>query len=199
MNGRLTVELRAFDSGTREFEAVAVTYGVTDSYRTRFMPGVFAESLRGELPPIRWGHDQSSRGLVGQIVDYVDNNLRLEIIGQIFPAGKTPHSRQAYEGLRHGVLDEFSVGFDRLATYKAPDGVVEITKAQLLEVSIVMNAAVPGAELITVRSRSEIAASYGPIARRLAAVEGARRPGRPRPVGVDERAADEVLAQFGLS
>lgn len=190
---RLSVELREFDATTRMFEAVACTYNVTDSYRTRFIPGVFTDSLRTRLPDVRWGHDPTHAGLVGNVVDYRDDDRRLEIIGQLLAPGDTPHSRQAYDGLRLGVLDEFSVGFDRLASRKADDGVVEITKANLLEVSIVMTAAVPGSDLIAVRSRAQIASDHGPIARRLAVVEGRSQWRAGRALSPTEIEADALL------
>jgi HK97 family phage prohead protease len=200
--GRLPVELRSFDLSTGEFDAVACVYNVVDSYRTRFIPGVFAESLRRGLPPVRWGHDQSPKGVVGEIVDYRDTNRGLEIIGQLLGPGEAPKSRQARDGLRYVVLDEFSVGFERLASRMADNGVVEITKADLVEVSIVQNAAVPGSELIAVRSRVEIAASYGPIGRRLAYAENRglpREPLRTRPSFDPDPEVDEILAKLGLA
>jgi hypothetical protein len=59
---RHPVELRAFDASTGEFEAVAVVYGVTDTYRTRFLPGCFADSLRRGLPPVSVGPRSEPEG-----------------------------------------------------------------------------------------------------------------------------------------
>jgi HK97 family phage prohead protease len=186
---RMGVELSSFDSGTGAFEAVACVYGYTDGYNTRFVPGCFAASLRRELPEVRYEH--TSRR-IGEVQDWRDDAERLTILGQLDP----PEGKQrklltrAWKGMQTGVLAEFSVGFYTREDRTAGDGVREITRADLDEISLVIEGAVVGAELVATRT----AGGGGPIYSRIVNALGGLPAATRSPVDRELLAeADEIL------
>ena len=149
-------EVRVANDG-HTIEAVVLAYNVVDDYNTRFRPGCFAESLEGRLPRICWAHRWDEP--LGRWVDYRDTSTELTLIGELDDFDAVPRARQAAAQLQSGTIDQFSVGFLRLAD-EAVDpedvggqrGVVDITKGQLDEASLVLVGAVPGTKLLAVRS-----------------------------------------------
>lgn len=138
-------------------EAVVLAYNVIDDYNTRFRPGCFAESLEERLPRMVWAHRWDDP--VGRWVDYRDTNTELTLIGELDDFDAVPRARQASAQLASGTIDQFSVGFMRLADelvdpedVDGQRGVVDITKGQLDEASLVLVGAVPGTKLLAVRS-----------------------------------------------
>lgn len=187
---RVQVEVNSFDEGSGEFDARAIAYGVVDLYRTIFDPGCCTRSLKGGLPDVRWGHKNGPDGIVGAVVDYRDSPTELDIIGQLMPPGTRRHTRQAWDGLRHRVLDEVSIGFRYKpeTTYVDDNGVKHFTQIELDEVSLVMEAAVPGAKVLAVRTPT----GSGAVAERLAAAEGRSTPARPTRT-IDHTALDAEI------
>lgn len=199
---RVGGQVVGFDEGTGEFEAVAVTYNITDSYRTRFLPGCFNASLRRELPPIVWGHnDQRELGLIR---DWKDQADRLVVIGQLTqPSKVTPEQasfiQRAWKGLTSGVLTDFSVALWREKTRKASDGILEFEQCRMSHLGLVLEGAVPGAVLLATRD----AAGTGSLVRprrsnghRLAAAYRAAGldPSRTSELAAVEAMADDALA-----
>lgn len=143
-------EVRAVtDEGT--FEVLAVAYDVVDDYGTRFVPGVFNDSLEQRLPVIAWAHDWSEP--IGRATGWRETDEGLFITGRLDLGGSVERAKQAHEQMRSGTLTDVSVGFWRLADRTADDGVTEITRGDLDEVSVVLRGAVPGAKLLAVRSK----------------------------------------------
>lgn len=150
-------EVRMPDPEGKTFEAVVLRYNVVDDYDTRFRPGVFAESLAQRLPRICWAHRWDEP--LGRYVDFRDTDTELTLIGEFDDFEAVPRAKQASAQLRSRTIDQFSVGFMRLASEDVdPEevmgqrGVVDITKGQLDEVSLVLVGAVPGTKLLAVRS-----------------------------------------------
>lgn len=143
-------EVRAVtDEGT--FEVLAVAYGVVDDYGTRFVPGVFNDSLEQRLPVIAWAHDWSEP--IGRATGWrEDPDVGLYITCRLDLSPDVPRGRQAHEQMRSETLTDVSVGFWRIADRTADDGVTEITRGDLDEVSVVLRGAVPGAKVLAVRS-----------------------------------------------
>jgi HK97 family phage prohead protease len=148
--------VRVADNG-RTVEAVVVAYNTIDDYNTRFRPGVFADSLEARLPRMVWAHRWDEP--VGRWEDYRDTATELTLIGELDDFDAVPRARQASAQLRSGTIDQFSVGFVRQADemvdpeeVEGRKGIVDITKAQLDEVSLVLVGAVPGTKLLAVRS-----------------------------------------------
>lgn len=150
-------EVRTSDSEPGLFEITAMRYGVLDDYKTIFDAEVFRKSLEERLPRVAWGHDWTD--VIGQYVDYTDGKDGLSLVGQLdlemidgtnTPA--VPRAHQARAQLRSKTITDFSVGFRRGDTYEDEDGVTHFRSATLDEVSLVLAGAVPGAQLVSVRS-----------------------------------------------
>jgi len=150
-------EVRVPDGDGRTFEAVVLNYGVVDDYGTRFRPGCFAQSLEERMPRICWAHRWDEP--LGRYTSFRDTDTELTLVGEFDDFDAVPRARQAMAQLRSGTIDQFSVGFMRLADEVVdPDevegrtGIVDITRGQLDEASLVLVGAVPGTKLLTVRS-----------------------------------------------
>lgn len=143
------IEVRAVDDQPGRFEAVVMRYDVVDDYDTIFDYGVFTDSLERRLPRITWGHDWAE--VIGRYVDYRDTPEGLTLIGQLDDFDAVPRARQAYAQMQSGTIDEFSVGFRAVDTYKDADGRKHFRQAILDEVALVLSGAVPGTQLVAVR------------------------------------------------
>lgn len=169
-------EVRVAADG-RTIEAVVLRYDVIDDYGTMFAPGVFTESLSERMPRIVWSHDWADP--IGRWVDYRDTDTELTLIGELDDFDAVPRARQASAQLASGTIDQFSVGFMRMADEAVdPDevdgrrGVYRITKGQLDEASLVLRGAVPGTHLVAVRSAAGVSVDAAlDLARRMQAGE----------------------------
>lgn len=148
------VEVRqAPGGGPHEVTATVVTYNQPDEYATSFAPGVFTESLAERMPRIVWAHDWTDP--IGRWVEVVeDSDAALVLRGELDDPLEVPTAKRALAQLRSGTIDQFSVGFLRQADEDDPDnpGITRITRASLDEVSLVVSGAVPGTNLVSVRS-----------------------------------------------
>jgi len=137
--------------------ARVMRYGVVDEYDTIFDPGCFADSLRERLPVFAWAHSWSEP--IGRATRLVRDDQVLELEFRLDVGSTVPRADQAYAQLQSGTLDEFSVGFRRMVggSYQDEDGRTHFTRATLDEVSVVLAGAVPGTELLSVRSRVDAA------------------------------------------
>lgn len=131
-------------------EVLAVVWGVIDDYGTRFVKGAFTESIEARLPTIAWAHDWSEP--VGRAISYRETDEGLFITARLDIGQGIARADQTYAQLRSGTLGDVSIGFWRLADRTADDGVTEIVKGELDEVSVVLRGAVPGARVLAVRS-----------------------------------------------
>lgn len=145
-------EVRVTPDNPRTFEAVVLRYNVLDDYRTIFDPGVFKDSLEERLPRITWAHDWSEP--LGRYVDYKDDDDKLTLVGEFDDFAAVPRAKQASAQLASGTIDQFSVGFHRKpeGTYEDADGVEHFRNAGLDEAALVLVGAVPGTELLGMRS-----------------------------------------------
>lgn len=131
-------------------EVLAVAYGVVDDYGTRFVPGVFNESLEQRLPTLAWAHSWNEP--IGRATAWREADEGLYLRLRLDLHDDVPRARQAWAQIESGTLDDVSVGFLRLADRTADDGVEEIVKAELDEVSVVLRGAVPGAKVLATRA-----------------------------------------------
>jgi HK97 family phage prohead protease len=169
----------------RTFEARAVAYNVIDDYNTRFAPGVFDESLAARLPVIAWAHSWDEP--IGRVTAYESRDDGLYVTARLSDPDAVPRARQAMSQLADGTLDDVSVGFMREASNEADDGIVDITKATLDEISVVLRGAVPGAKVLAVRSTGTVDVD--------AVVELARRKVAGEITEDEAKAALELLAE----
>lgn len=169
-------EVRVAGDG-RTLEAVVLTYNTIDDYNTRFRPGCFTDSLEARMPRICWAHRWDEP--LGRWVDYRDTATELTLIGELDDFDAVPMARRASAQLQSGTIDQFSVGFMREDDAPVdPEevggvrGVVDITKGQLDEASLVLVGAVPGTKLLAVRAGLMVPeAAVVDLARKVAAGE----------------------------
>ena len=138
--------VRADDKVKGKVEIDVCPYNVVDSYQTRWMPGVFNESIEKRSPPMCFGH--SWLDPIGHMVDHDDNPKRLHALYQLDNFDDVPRARQVYSQIRSGTLTDTSFGFERVSGGEDEpddDGVVNFRKSNLQEVSPVLIGAVPGA------------------------------------------------------
>lgn len=151
------LELRADGAAPGRVVMDVMRYEKIDTYGTRFAPGTFTESLSARMPVMLWVHSLSDP--VGRWVDADDTAKRLRLAGQLdleminetMPA--VPSAHRAFAQLRSGTVREGSVGFVRQEDEE--DG-QRITKADLPETSLTPVGSVPGTQLVSVRTPSEV-------------------------------------------
>lgn len=140
------------------FDALAVRYGVVDDYQSVFAPGCFTENLNKRLPVICFGHDHTDP--IGRATRWADTADGPLITAQLDVNPDVPRARQVRAQLESGTLTDVSVGFYKAKRRDPTDderkkwpGVREvITKADLMELSVVTIGAVPGAVVTSARS-----------------------------------------------
>lgn len=138
--------VRADDKVKGQVEIDVCPYNVVDGYNTRWLPGVFNESIEKRSPPMCFGH--SWLDPIGHMVDKDDSPLRLHALYQLDNFDDVPRARQVYSQIRSGTLTDTSFGFERVEGGEEEpdvDGVVNFRKSTLQEVSPVLIGAVPGA------------------------------------------------------
>lgn len=160
--------------------ATVLRYDVIDEYGTEFAPETFLESLAHRMPRIVWAHDWSDP--IGRWLGFEnvrdDLGIRLDLTGQLDMgmrsdgAPAVPRAHQAFEQLDSGTIDQFSVGFrisDADVVMRDGQEILRFTRGDLDEASLVIVGAVPGTELLSVRSPLRVIREGGVVPREFAA------------------------------
>lgn len=192
-----TVRATTAPDGARTVIARVVTYGVRDSYDTIFDAGCFSESLRQKWPVFVWAHEWSEP--IGRAVEVVrDDDTALALRFRLDDPATVPRAGQAFAQMKSGTLDEFSVGFQRISSYQDDEGITHFAKARLDEVSVVLAGAVPGTELLAVRSKRATGDDW--YARLRRDLRAGRITRKQYALDVElYRGAEDVLERLGLS
>jgi len=88
-------------------EAYVSVFGNVDSYGDIIEQGAFAESLNEKLPVGVWSHDWQQP--IAKTLEAREDNHGLYIKGQLILG--VQKAKEAYELMKAGVIDEFSIGF----------------------------------------------------------------------------------------
>ncbi len=161
------------EAGT--FEGYGAIFGNVDRDGDVVEPGAFAESLKARTPVLLWQHD--TKAPIGRFEVVREDEKGLYVKGRLSMQGR---GAEAYELLRMGALDGLSIGFiTREATRDAATGTRRISKADLMEVSLVTFPANDLARTHSVKS----------------ALGGAQAPSLPD----DPRAFERFLRDYGFS
>lgn len=153
-----SAEVRKKGDG-RTIEARIVTYESTpDSYGSVWAKGCFTESLNRRMPVLAWSHSWEEP--IGIGTSWRDGADGPYVTFRISDPDAVPRARQAIAQIGEGVLTDVSVGFfDAVRRDPTNDEMVRwpgvrevITRASLDEVSLVLRAAVAGAQLVGQRS-----------------------------------------------
>lgn len=142
-------------------ELRAVTYNRVDDYQSVFAPGCLTEGLRSYLPPIAFGHDWLEP--IGRVTAWRDSADGPILTARLDTSPDVPRGRQVLAQIESGTLTDVSIGFHSAVRREPTDaervqfpGVREIiTKASLSEVSVVLEGAVPGSRVLSVRSNMD--------------------------------------------
>lgn len=149
-------EIRTADNGRRQFTARVCNYGVPDTYRTSWAPGVFTRSLEKKLPTAVWSHNWDRP--IGKVIEYNDSDEGLDVTVEMADPEAVPDARMAISLIDDGIINQYSFAFERRG--EEPDeehrGVTRITEASLDEVSPVLVGSVPGTRTLSVRSDESI-------------------------------------------
>lgn len=173
-------QVRDMDEKTGRFAATVLHYDTEDDYGSEMAPRMFEESLRARLPRVVWGHDWTDP--IGRYTAYEDSAQKLDLIGQLDlgmienwssdgevllssqPA--VPRAHQAYAQMASGTVDQLSVGFWPIDGDEVKRGeryVFRFTKGRLDEVSLVLVGAVPGTQILAMRSAPIIVRAPQPM------------------------------------
>ncbi len=193
-----------------EIDVRAVAYGVVDSYGSLWAPGCLTEHFNRRLPTICWGHDTSD--IIGRGISWCETSDGPVVTARIDNDPHVPRAQQAIAQIESGTLDDVSVGFanarrrdpDKHERMAWPTATEVIERAEVGEVSLVYEGAVPGAKILAMRAAP--AATSWRLAWALA--NGQMTPTQWRARGAAERGydaeieralaeADRVLAQLG--
>lgn len=120
------------DDNSRTFSGYGSTFGNIDSDNDIIVKGAFTESLKKRNPKLLYQHKMSD--VIGVINNAYEDEKGLFIEGKI---SNTTKGNEAYELLKDGAIDSFSVGFMTKDSDYKEDGVRLIKQAELYEVSIV--------------------------------------------------------------
>lgn len=153
------VEIRATDNGGQPGVTLrAIRPGVVDDYGSLWEPDAFDESLGQRLPTLCWAHNWSEP--LGPGLAYRTGSDGPEIDFGFSDFDAVPQARRAHAQVNDGTIQDCSVGFWDAQRRDPTDderkkypGIREvIIKAKLDEVSLVLRGAVPGANVMAVRS-----------------------------------------------
>lgn len=136
-------EMRDINLELREVSGIAVPYN-TESNGERFDPGA---AVPADVTMLYWEHDDP----IGKITAWEQRPEGLWITAR-FTEGVS-QADEAYALVKDGVVNNFSIGFRMVESYRDPSsGVTVVTKADVREVSVVPMAWYETAKITEVRS-----------------------------------------------
>lgn len=153
----LPTHVRAKGDG-RTIEMRAVTYGVVDTYRSVFVRPFGEAALRERLPVIAWAHSWDEP--IGRATSYRVADDGIYITARLSDPDAVPRARQAIAQIGDGTLTDVSIGFSE-ARRRTPSPEEErrwpgaeevIYEGRIAEVSLVLEGAVGGAQVLALRS-----------------------------------------------
>ncbi len=134
------------ENGT--FEGYGAIFGNLDRDGDVVSRGAFSESLKGRMPALLWQHN--AKEPIGRFDVVREDAKGLYVKGRLSMEGR---GREAYDLLKMGALDGLSIGFvTKEASRNATTGARTITKADLMEISLVTFPANELARVSTVKS-----------------------------------------------
>jgi HK97 family phage prohead protease len=162
---------------------------IVDDYGSVFLPDAFDASLAERMPTLAWTHSWAEP--IGRGVAWNANGDLRSIEFRLDDFDDVPTARRAYAQVKSGTIDDCSVGFsntkrrdpttEELERWPGAREIIE--RADLDEVSLVLRGAVPGAKVLSLRSRDGRVAAVDEdvvmdVARKVAAGELSEEEGR---------------------
>lgn len=118
----------------RQFTGYASTFGNVDAGKDIVMPGAFTETLVDRERPIKM-RDNHWGAVIGKWLALKEDERGLFVHGELTPGHSDAENR--YASMKHGVTDSMSIGYRVLEQHKRADGVTELHKVHLVEISVV--------------------------------------------------------------
>lgn len=146
----LKLETKA-DAPEGTFEGYGAVFGNVDRDGDIVAKGAFTESLKARLPALLWQHN--AKEPIGRFDVVREDEKGLFVKGRLSTEGR---GREAYDLLKMGALDGLSIGFvTKEAQRSRASGTRTITKADLMEVSLVTFPANEMARVSGIKQRTE--------------------------------------------
>lgn len=148
------------------FNAIVSVYGIVDSYGERVMLGAFDKSLqryadKGKKVKVLWGHNWERPVGTASVLESIppgDDRLPDDVkqYGGLMATGQlalnTKEGAEAYEHLKAGTIDEFSIGYRVVADSFDDAGIRQLDEVDLHEFSLVLVGANPATSLLALKS-----------------------------------------------
>lgn len=140
--------IKSVDDATGIIEAYVSIFGNVDAANEIVESGAFAESLKRKLPKAVWSHDWEQP--IGAVLEAVEDAKGLYVKIQLVLT--VQRAKEAYDLMKAGAIDEFSIGYSVEESNIDNKGVRHLTKITLYEVSPVLVGCNPETELLSVKS-----------------------------------------------
>ena len=139
--------VKAVDAEEGIVEAYVSIFGNVDGANEIVEKGAFSESLSRKLPKVAWSHNWDE--VIGKVLDAREDEKGLYVKFQLVMG--VQKAKEAYELLKAGAVDEFSIGYSVDDSVVDSKGVRLLKKLTLYEVSPVMVGCNPDTELLSVK------------------------------------------------
>jgi HK97 family phage prohead protease len=153
------------DDGEGIIEAIVSVTNNVDRGGDRVMPGFFQKSLQKKLPAIVWSHDWTrpiGKTLVAEEWRAGDSRLPANIrhFGGYYVKGQlvlgVQAGKEAYELLKVGAIDEFSIGFlTTESQFNSTTKTRDLIEGEWVEWSPVLRGMNPETQVIRVKSERD--------------------------------------------
>lgn len=157
-------------------EAIVSVFNNVDSYGDRVKYGFFHDSLSYKMPKGVWQHDWNTpvaKTLEAKELLPGDPLLpqQLRDLGGLYIKGQfnleTQAGRETFSNIKHGIIDEFSIGYTVAEETFSADGARELVKGRLYEWSPVLFGANPMTAVISAKGLNEDVDGVGEDLKRL--------------------------------
>lgn len=146
----INFKIASEDDKVARVKAYVSIFNNVDYANEVIVKGAFTKSLAKKLPKVVWSHNWDLP--IGKVVNAVEDDKGLLVDMEILKT--VEKGREAYELLKNGAIDEFSIGYTVLsAEEKVLEGktVLYLTELSLHEVSPVLVGCNPETELLDVK------------------------------------------------
>jgi len=143
-------------------EAIVSVFGNVDSQKERVLPGFFKDSIAARLPKGVWMHDWKqpvAKTLEARELAPGDPALppSLKNLGGLYIKSQfnleTQRGREAFSDIKHGIIDQYSIGYQVTEDRYDAKGVRDLVKGRLHEWSPVLVGA--NESTVTVSAKSD--------------------------------------------
>ena len=142
-----------FDDQTGKFEGYLSVFGGVDSYGDTVHKGAYEDTLKNRKRPVRlrWNHYGP---VIGKYTEMFEDDTGLFVRGELTPGHSV--ASDVLSLLKHGAIDGLSIGYQIIDSSDKSTGGKDLYKLNLIEGSIVEDAADLNAKITSVKSIEEV-------------------------------------------